>query len=113
MIWAWCGVAPFVLLVSAAAHAMTYLGVDPQDTVPGVMLLQVVMFVPFGAALYYTGRAGGGLRRDAQDRVLAAAPLGLRVLTGLIIAYVGVNFLLLLSGWRPGCRSGPATARTP
>lgn len=104
----WCWIAAVVLLVSLAAHASTFLGIDPIKEWPGVMFIHIAIFPPFIAALYYAQRIGGKDEKH-QDRVFHSAPLGLRILTGVFFAYAFVNFtafLILNEGGGPHERDG-------
>jgi hypothetical protein len=104
----WCWIAAAVLLVSAAAHASTFLGIDPIAMWPGVMLIHLAIFPPFFAALYYAPRSAGKEQRH-QDNVIAAAPAWLRILAGVCFIYAFVNFgifIVLSEGGGPHERDG-------
>ena len=84
----WCVFAATVLVASMVVHGATFLGVGPM---PGVMVIHVLIFPPFIAALVYANRLGGP-PRERQKKAMAAAPLWLRVAVGVFFVYAVVNF---------------------
>jgi hypothetical protein len=105
---AWCCVAAAVLIVSLVVHTSTFLRLDPMAEWPGVMFIHIAIFPPVIAAIYYARRIGGK-EPGHQDRVIKCAPLWLRVLTGVFIAYALVNFaafFVLSEGSGPHERDG-------
>jgi hypothetical protein len=108
MLIGWSCVAAVLLVISLVVHASTFLGVDPIVKWPGVMWMQVAIFAPFVAAIYYARRIGG-TEQSRGDQVLESAPLWLRILTGLFFAYMFVNFaafVILSEGGSPDERGG-------
>jgi hypothetical protein len=104
----WCWFAAAVLTVSLVVHVSTFLGVDPMDKWPGVMLLHLAIFPPFIAAIHYANRIGGR-KQGRQDRVVNSAPRWLRILSGVFFAYALVNFatfIILVEGGGPHERDG-------
>jgi hypothetical protein len=104
----WCWFAAAVLLVSLAVHVSTFLGIDPLEKWPGVMLLHLAIFPPFFAAICYANCIGGP-KHGRQDRVVKSAPRWLQVLTGVFFAYALVNFavvMVLVEGGGPSERDG-------
>ena len=104
----WCWLAAAVLIVSLVVHVSTFLGIDPMEKWPGVMLIHLAIFPPFIAAISYANRIGGP-KQGRQDRVIDTAPRWLRILTGLFFAYALVNFaifLVLVEGGGPHERDG-------
>jgi hypothetical protein len=99
----WCWFAAAVLIVSLVVHVSTFLGVDPMEEWPGVMLIHLAIFPPFIAAISYANRIGGK-RRGREDRVVNSAPRWLRILTGVFSAYAIINFaifIILVEGGGP------------
>jgi hypothetical protein len=95
---AWAAMACAVFVASLAAHVATFLGIDPMETVPGVMGLHFLIFPPFIAGIVYCKTAPGG--ELTGNQVQAAAPRWLPWLTGLCFVYAFVNFglFMVLSG---------------
>jgi hypothetical protein len=105
---AWCWVVAAVLVVSLVVHASTFLGIDPMERWPGVMLIHVAVFPPFIAAGIFASRTTGKQPRG-QDRVFNSAPRWLRILTGVFFAYAFLNFaafMILAEGGGPEERDG-------
>jgi hypothetical protein len=99
----WCWFAAAVLIVSLIVHASTFLGIDPMEEWPGVMLIHLAIFPPFFAAISYANRIGGR-RQGRQDKVVNSAPRWLQILTGVFFAYAFVNFaifIILVEGGSP------------
>src|SRR4051812_31545723 len=92
-IWVWLSAC--ILIVSVCAHLSTYLLRDPLESIPGVMLIHVAIFPPFGAAIYY-GRRILGKDKDALNCMMKQAPWWLRALTTLCFAYAAVNFIVFI-----------------
>jgi hypothetical protein len=89
----WCVFSAIVLFLSLTAHFATFLGIDPMEQIPGVMLIHVLIFPPFGAAIFYSSKIKTG--RAGQNVAMAAAPKRLRVLTGVFFVYAFINFFIL------------------
>jgi hypothetical protein len=107
VIFVWRGVAAVLLVVTAGAHASTFLGIDPMEQWPGVMFLHLAIFPVFGAALYYATRAVRGSKN--LDPVFNGAPRGLRGVAGGLFVYALVNFglfMVLNEGGQPHFRDG-------
>ena len=88
----WTLVAAVVLLLSLAAHFSTFLGIDPMEAIPGVMFIHVLIFPPFGAAIYYARKTAGSDQAH-QTRVMKTSPRWLRLLTTIFGAYAVINFI--------------------
>jgi len=78
-----------VFLAALAAHASTFLGIDPMDEVPGVMWIHLLVFVPFGAGFIFEG---GGKRMWSEKY----APRWLSWLMRATFAYALGNFLVFM-----------------
>jgi len=103
----WIGLAALILVISVAAHASSFLGIDPMAVIPGVMFIHLLIFPPFIAALHYTNKAGGS--SNGLDTVLEQAPGWMQVMTGVCFVYVIVNFLIFMvlsEGGGPDKRDG-------
>ena len=108
MLIGWCCFAAVVLIVSLVVHLSTFLGIDPMARWPGVMFIHVTIFPPFIAAICYANRIGGP-EQERQNRAISAAPLLLRIVTGIFFAYALVNFaifMVLNEGGGPEQRGG-------
>jgi|HubBroStandDraft_4_1064222.scaffolds.fasta_scaffold56803_2 hypothetical protein len=95
----WICFAAVVFAASLAIHAFTFLG-DPMRAIPSVMLLHVLIFPPFIAAILYLRKLPAGQRR---------IPRWLKIGGGIVGAYAAANFLLftvLGEGGGPQQRDG-------
>ncbi|MEM0915344.1 MAG: hypothetical protein AAGK09_12140 [Planctomycetota bacterium] len=95
MLYLWIGFAAIYLLVSFAVHVSTFIGLDPMSRIPGLMLLHVLIFPPFLAAIFYANRA---IKRGAknQQEIMGRAPKWLTIISGCFFAYALINFVLFL-----------------
>jgi hypothetical protein len=105
---AWIIFSTVVLVVSLIVHLSTFSGIDPMETIPGVMLIHLVIFPPFIAAIVYANKAN----RESgysQEQVLKFAPKWMQAMAGFFFVYAIVNFiifLILVHGGGPEKRDG-------
>ena len=95
---AWAAMACAVFVASLAAHVATFLGIDPMESFPGVMVLHFLIFPPFVAGIL--------LARDKNKNLEADAPAWLGRLVSACFVYAMVNFALFM--FRSGASGGPA-----
>lgn len=91
----WAAFAAAVLAMSLAVHVSTFFGVDPMAAVPGVMLIYLLVFPPFIAAIYYLRKV-----RAAELRV----PRWMKIAGGLLVCYAVISaalFIILGEGGGP------------
>jgi hypothetical protein len=93
---AWQWLASLLLALSLAVHLSTFLGVDPMEEIPGVMLLHVLIFIPFVAAALYVKKIDAP-PRERRQVATRHAPLWLRIMAGVFFAYAIVNFALFIA----------------
>jgi hypothetical protein len=82
------------LILSAAAHFSTYLGVDPQERFPYIWLLHIGIFVVCLPAFAIQGmlpRGDGG-----KFKPFEYAPKWMRLLMGVAFIYAIVNFVIFI-----------------
>ena len=90
----WSILAAFLFFLSLLVHTSTFF-FDPIARFPAVMLIHVAIFVPFGAAIYYTTTLPGS-RQDQQDVITNHAPRPLALLAGAFFLYALVNFAIFM-----------------
>jgi len=96
----WASFAAVVLVASLAIHVSTFFGVDPMESIPHVMLLHLLIFPPFIAAIAYLRRV-----RPADLQV----PRWMKVCGGVLVVnavVTGVLFVILGEGGGPHQRDG-------
>jgi hypothetical protein len=92
---AWAAMASAVFVASLAAHLATFVGIDPLESVPDVMLLHLTMFPPFIAGIVYAKKSQrGGL---TPQQFQAAVPRWLQLLVAVSFVYAMVNFGLFMA----------------
>lgn len=99
------------LALSLAAHASTFLGVNPNRQFPATWLLHLGIFVVFVPAVIASiMMARGASKNEWWQRVKRFAPAWLQGLVGLFFAYAFFNFffslLYLNEGGVPGKKEG-------
>lgn len=82
------------LVVSLAAHISTYLGVDPEQSLPYIWLLHIGIFVVWLPALAVQGTLPRGA--DGKFKPFAYAPKWMRWLTSAAFAYALINFAVFI-----------------
>jgi hypothetical protein len=95
------------LLLSAAAHFSTYMGIDPQERFPYIWLLHIGIFIVWLPAVAVQGM----LPRDEKGRFkpFQFAPRWMQLLTGVAFVYALVNFavfIFLISSGSPYKENG-------
>jgi hypothetical protein len=105
---AWIAFSALILGVSLVVHLSTFFGINPMKAVPGVMFIHLLIFPPFGAAIYYANRVikrfGGN-----QEQILKRAPRWMQWVSGILFAYAFINFgifVALKGGGSPTQRDG-------
>jgi hypothetical protein len=94
----WIIFSAAVLIASAAAHGSTYLGIDPMEAIPGVMMIHLMIFPPFIAAMYYARKASGSKSDNDEndEKVMRCAPRWLQIMTKVFMAYAVLNFIIFI-----------------
>jgi len=96
----WAAFAAVVLAISLAVHVSTFFGVDPMAAVPGVMLIHLLIFPPFLAAIYY-------LRQMRATKL--SVPRWMKIAGAFLLCYAiisAVLFIILGEGGGPEQRDG-------
>lgn len=107
LLQAWIFFSALILAASLAIHLSTFLGIDPMQAIPGVMLFHLAIFPPFIAAIIYSNKLG--LQKSSQQDSWKLAPQWMRTISGVFFAYAMVNFIIfiiLVHGGGPEIRDG-------
>ncbi len=81
------------LVASAVAHLATFLGVNPRRTVPGIMVLGILIFVVWVPMVFMSRKACARNNRwSLLDVITRHAPLWMKVLSVALGAYAFFNF---------------------
>jgi hypothetical protein len=91
------GIAIIGFVLSLIVHLSSYFGFDFIDRAPIFWLLHVLVFLPFGASIYYARRDPNHAEKN-HDQAWRAAPLWLRLAAGLCFAYAIVNIIVCIRG---------------
>lgn len=84
-----------LFLLSIAAHATTYFGIDPQAEYPLVWLLHVGVFLIFIPLLViHKKETGGRFGKIEHSLVMEYAPEWMRVVFIVLTVYTAMNFAL-------------------
>ena len=78
------------LVLSTAAHSLTFLGIDPEQSLPYIWLLHIGMFVVMIPAMVALPKRRVG-RTFRWRVVMGNAPTWLRWLTVLLVAHAFIN----------------------
>lgn len=86
----WMFFAAAVLVASFALHVSTFLGIDPMERFPHVMLVHVLIFPPFIAAIFALSKTPAAERRTPRWMKVYGALLGVyAIITGALFLILG------------------------
>jgi hypothetical protein len=95
MITFWIIFTSLVFAASFLAHFSTYLGIDPMQVVPGIMLLHMLIFPPVIAAIICSNRQQKQ-RGLSQGDIFKYAPQWMQKACNVFGIYAFINFFLFM-----------------